>query len=257
MSDPSNRQRTALVTGAARRIGNAIARGLAADGWNVAIHHHRSENEARALAQQLQTFGVQALPVKCDLEDARAVGGLIAECTDRLGPLTCLINNASLFEHDEPAGFDPSAWERHSAINLRAPLQLVRDFAAQVPEGDTGCVVNMLDQKVFNLNPDFFSYTLTKVAMEGATRMLAMSLAPRVRVCAIAPGITLVSGQQSADGFERAHAYAPLGHSSDIDDIVQAVRYLLAAKSVTGHTMVVDGGQHLWPLKRDVQFEVS
>jgi NAD(P)-dependent dehydrogenase (short-subunit alcohol dehydrogenase family) len=195
--------------------------------------------------------------VQCDLADSAAVSGLVAECTRQLGPLSCLVNNASLFEFDDPARFDPANWDRHSAINVRAPLILAREFAAQIPSRTVGCVVNMLDQKVFNLNPDFFSYTLSKVAMEGATRMLATSLAPAVRVCAIAPGITLLSGEQTQSGFERAHAHTPLGHSSDVEDIVDAVRYVINAKSVTGHTLVVDGGQHLWPLKRDVQFEVK
>ncbi|KPK35699.1 MAG: short-chain dehydrogenase [Betaproteobacteria bacterium SG8_40] len=257
MSELNKSSRAVLVTGAARRIGKSIATALAADGWNVAIHHHRSGEEALRLADELQALGVRAAAVKCDLADAAAVSGLIGECARRVGPLSCLVNNASLFEFDDPRAFDPTTWQQHAAINLCAPLQLVRDFAAQVPPDTVGCVVNMLDQKVFNLNPDFFSYTLTKVAMEGATRMLAMALAPKVRVCGIAPGITLVSGEQTKKGFERAHAQAPLGHSSDLDDIVGAVRYLIAAKSVTGHTVLVDGGQHLWPLKRDVQFEVS
>jgi NAD(P)-dependent dehydrogenase (short-subunit alcohol dehydrogenase family) len=257
MSHSNTPDRTALVTGSARRIGRSIATALAADGWNVAIHHHRSGEEASQLADELQALGVRAAAIKCDLADAAAVSGLIGECSRRIGPLSCLVNNASLFEFDDPSAFDPATWQQHAAINLCAPLQLVRDFASQVPPDTVGCVVNMLDQKVFNLNPDFFSYTLTKVAMEGATRMLAMALAPKVRVCAVAPGITLVSGKQTAEGFERAHAQAPMGHSSDVDDIVEAVRYLIAAKSVTGHTVLVDGGQHLWPLKRDVQFEVN
>ena len=257
MNEPPAHDRTVLVTGSARRIGRAIAKGLAADGWNVAVHYNRSADEASGLVDELRSVGVRAAAFQCDLSDSEAVGGLIAACVRQLGPLSCLVNNASLFEFDDAAGFDPASWDRHAAINVRAPLLLVRDFAAQVPPGTVGCVVNMLDQKVFNLNPDFFSYTLTRVAMEGATRTLAMSLAPRVRVCGIAPGITLVSGAQTAEGFERAHAYAPLGHSSDTEDIVEAVRYLVAAKSVTGHTLVVDGGQHLWPLKRDVQFEVN
>ena len=247
--------RAVLVTGSARRIGKSIATALAADGWNVAIHHYRSTEEAARLADELQALGVRAVAIKCNLADSAAVSRLIDECSRHVGPLSCLVNNASLFEFDDPVAFNPATWQQHSAINLCAPLQLVRDFAAQVPADTVGCVVNMLDQKVFNLNPDFFSYTLTKVAMEGATRMLAMALAPKVRVCGIAPGITLVSGKQTEEGFKRAHAQAPLGHSSDMDDIVAAVRYLIAAKSVTGHTLVVDGGQHLWPLKRDVQFE--
>jgi NAD(P)-dependent dehydrogenase (short-subunit alcohol dehydrogenase family) len=257
MAESENRIRTALVTGSAKRIGEAIARGLAADGWNVAVHYNRSADSAARLVKDLRALGVRAAAVQCDLADSAAVSGLVAECTRQLGPLSCLVNNASLFEFDDPARFDPANWDRHSAINVRAPLILAREFAAQIPSRTVGCVVNMLDQKVFNLNPDFFSYTLSKVAMEGATRMLATSLAPAVRVCAIAPGITLLSGEQTQSGFERAHAHTPLGHSSDVEDIVDAVRYVINAKSVTGHTLVVDGGQHLWPLKRDVQFEVK
>lgn len=257
MGKPTIQGRTALVTGSAKRIGKAIAKGLAADGWNVAVHFNRSVDEASRLVDELQSLGVRAAAVRCNLADCTEATGLIAECRRQLGPLSCLVNNASLFEFDDPARFDPAIWDKHAAINLRAPLLLAREFAAQVPPQTVGCVVNMLDQKVFNLNPDFFSYTLTRVAMEGATRMLAMSLAPTVRVCGIAPGITLVSGAQTQDGFERAHTHAPLGHSSDVDDIVEAVRYVVRAKSVTGHTLVVDGGQHLWPLKRDVQYEVK
>ena len=257
MSAIPSQSRTVLVTGSARRIGKAIALGLAVDGWNVAIHYNRSADEASSLLNEIRSCNVRAEAFHCDLADREAVSGLIARCTRALGPLHCLINNASLFDYDDIHGYDPRAWDRHAAVNVSAPLQLVRGFAEQLPDDTVGCVVNMLDQKVFNLNPDFLSYTLTKVAMEGATRMLALTLAPRVRVCGIAPGITLVSGKQTQQGFERAHANAPLGHSSDVDDIVEAVRYIVAAKSLTGHTLVVDGGQHLWPLKRDVQFEVK
>lgn len=256
MGKSSNQNRAVMVTGAAKRIGKSIALALAGDGWDVAVHYHQSQSEAEALVEKIQSLGVRACALQCDLSDADAVVNLISRCSDDLSPLTGLINNASLFEYDDPWGFDAERWERHAAINLRAPLQLVRAFAAQLPKQSKGCVINMLDQKVFNLNPDFFSYTLTKVAMEGATRMLAMALAPQVRVCGIAPGITLVSGQQSAEGFERAHAHAPLGQSNEVQDIVEAVRYILAARSMTGDTLLVDGGQHLWPLRRDVQFEV-
>lgn len=256
MSESSNQNRTVLVTGGAKRIGRAIALALAEDGWNIAIHYHRSQSEADGLVEDILALGVRACALQCDLSNPSAAAKLISRCHDNVGSLTCLINNASLFEYDDASGFNTESWERHAAVNLRAPLQLVRAFAAQVPVQDKGCVINMLDQKVFNLNPDFFSYTLTKIAMEGATRMLAMALAPQVRVCGIAPGITLVSGQQSAEGFDRAHGHAPLGKSSDVEDIVQAVRYILAARSMTGDTLLIDGGQHLWPLRRDVQFEV-
>jgi NAD(P)-dependent dehydrogenase (short-subunit alcohol dehydrogenase family) len=257
MGESRKQNRTALVTGSAKRIGKAIATALGGDGWNVAVHYNRSAGEAEALVSDIRSLGVHAVAVQCDLSDAAAVAGLISECSGKLGPLTCLINNASLFEIDDPLSFDPDTWDQHAAVNLRAPLQLAREFAGQVPKQIDGCVINMLDQKVFNLNPDFFSYTLTKVAMEAATRMLAMALAPNVRVCGIAPGITLISGKQTQHGFERAHASAPLGHSSDVDDIVAAVRYIIDAKSMTGDTMLIDGGQHLWPLRRDVQFEVK
>lgn len=255
MGESTSQNRTALVTGSAKRIGKAIAKALGADGWDVAVHYNRSAGDAEALVGEIQSLGVRASAVQCDLSDATDVDGLISECNSRLGPLTCLINNASLFEFDDPPNFDPDTWDRHAAVNLRAPLQLAREFADQVPKQSIGCVINMLDQKVFNLNPDFFSYTLTKVAMESATRMLAMTLAPRVRVCGIAPGITLISGKQTQSGFDRAHAHAPLGHSSDSDDIAAAVRYVISAKSMTGSTLLIDGGQHLWPLQRDVQFE--
>ncbi len=257
MGESTSQNRTALVTGSAKRIGKAIAIALGADGWNVAVHYNRSASDAEALVGDIQSLGVHASAVQCDLSDAAAVNGLVSECNSRLGPLTCLINNASLFEFDDPPKFDPDTWDRHAAVNLRAPLQLAREFAGQIPKQNTGCVINMLDQKVFNLNPDFFSYTLTKVAMESATRMLAMALAPHARVCGIAPGITLISGKQTQPGFDRAHARAPLGHSSDVDDIVAAVRYVISAKSMTGSTLLIDGGQHLWPLQRDVQFEVE
>jgi NAD(P)-dependent dehydrogenase (short-subunit alcohol dehydrogenase family) len=250
-------ERTVLITGSARRIGKAIALGLAGDDWNIAVHYNRSEEDAGKLVEEIQRGGGRAVAFRCDLASREAVSGLIDRCSSEFGQLHCLINNASLFEFDAPGTFEPQQWDQHAAINLAAPLQLVRDFATQVPKNTIGCVINMLDQKVFNLNPDFFSYTLTKVAMEAATRMLATALAPQVRVCGVAPGITLISGKQTQQGFERAHAYAPLGHSCDIDDIVQAVRYIIAAKSLTGHTLVVDGGQHLWPMKHDVQFEVK
>lgn len=257
MSTSTTHSRTVLVTGAAKRIGKAIALALAGDGWNIAVHYNRSDGDANALIGKIQAHGVRAAAFQCDLEDQQQVSGLISRCTQALGAIHCLVNNASLFEFDDAKGFDSLLLQRHAAVNLSAPIQLARDFSAQLPEGTVGCVVNMLDQKIFNLNPDFLSYTLTKVAMESATRMLAMALAPTVRVCGVAPGIALVSGQQTRKGFERAHAHTPLGHSCSVDDIVAAVRYVIGARSVTGHTLVVDGGQHLWPLKRDVQFEVK
>lgn len=253
--DHGRGKKRALVTGAGRRLGRAIALGLAVDGWDIAVHYHRSRGEAEALVQEISGLGRQAVPVACDLADAAAVGRLVAQCNDRLGSLSCLVNSAALFEHDTLETLETARWESHMNVNLRAPVLLSRDFARQVPDGTTGCIVNLLDQKVFNLNPDFLSYTVAKIGLEGATRVLAMALAPRVRVCGVAPGITLISGEQSAEGFEKAHRMAPLGRSSDVEDVVGAVRYAVGARSLTGTTLVVDGGQHLWGSRRDVQFE--
>ena len=245
----------ALVTGAGKRIGRAIALGLAADGWHLALHFYRSQAETNGLVKEILPLGVQAVAIGCDLRDAEAIPGLIAESERQLGPLTCLVNNAALFEYDEASTLDVKAWQRHLDVNLLAPLLLAKIFSAQIPDGTTGCIVNMLDQKVFNLNPDFFSYTIAKVGLEGATRVLAMTLAPKVRVCGIAPGITLISGEQTAEGFARAHRQAPLGRSSTVEDIAEAVRFVVNAEALTGITITVDGGQHLWPSRRDVQFE--
>lgn len=257
MSRSHNTRRAALVTGAGKRIGRAIALRLAADGWDLALHYHRSQVETEALATQISALGVEAVAVRCDLGSADELSGLIAGCERTLGRLTCLVNNAALFEYDDLASLDAKKWQRHIDVNLRAPLLLAKAFAAQIPDGVTGCIVNLLDQKVFNLNPDFLSYTIAKIGLEGATRVLAMALAPKVRVCGVAPGITLVSGEQTADGFARAHRLAPLGRSSTVEDIADAVRFVVNAGALTGTTIVVDGGQHLWPSRRDVQFETG
>jgi NAD(P)-dependent dehydrogenase (short-subunit alcohol dehydrogenase family) len=257
MTPSGNERPVALVTGAGRRIGRAIALALAQDGWDLALHYHRSASEADTLAREVFALGRRAETVRCDLADAGQVTRLVADASTRLGTLTCLVNNASLFEYDDIATLDPARWQRHMDVNLRAPLLLAKEFAANLPADATGCIVNLLDQKVFNLNPDFLSYTIAKVALEGATRVLAQALAPKIRVCGIAPGITLISGEQSADGFARAHTMAPLGHSSSVEDIANAVCFVTRAPAMTGTTLVVDGGQHLWPTRRDVQFETG
>ena len=254
MSRTKSERRVALVTGAGKRIGRAISLGLAAEGWDLALHFHRSHAETEGLATEISALGVKAVPVRCDLGSAEQVSDLIAECQRRLGTPTCLVNNAALFEYDDLASLEPEKWQRHLNVNLLAPLLLAKAFAAQIPEGATGCIVNLLDQKVFNLNPDFFSYTIAKLGLEGATRVLAMALAPKVRVCGVAPGITLVSAEQTADGFDRAHHLAPLGRSSTVEDIADTVRFVVNARALTGTTIVVDGGQHLWSSRRDVQF---
>jgi NAD(P)-dependent dehydrogenase (short-subunit alcohol dehydrogenase family) len=257
MMRAKNQQRVALVTGAGKRIGRAIALALAADGWDLGLHFHHAQAEADVLSTEISRLGAKAVPLRCDLGDPSQLSGLIEACEGHLGTVTCLINNAAVFAYDDLASLDTGQWRRHLDVNLLAPLLLSKAFAARLPDEVTGCIINMLDQKVFNLNPDFLSYTVAKIGLEGATRILAMTLAPKVRVCGVAPGITLISGEQTAEGFARAHRMAPLGRSSTVEDIAHAVRFVVNAPALTGTTIVVDGGQHLWPSRRDVQFAVG
>ena len=245
----------AIVTGAGQRIGRGIARGLAADGWATVVHYNASRAAADMVVAEIVAAGGRAVALGADLADPDAAAGLIDAAVAAVGPLGCVVNNASLFEYDLLDTFSAASWDRHMAVNLRAPALLARRFAAVLPAGANGVVVNLLDQKVANLNPDFFSYTASKLALQGLTRLLAVACAPAVRVCAIAPGLTLPSGDQPAAQFDRVHAQTPLGRGSTIADIVTAVRYVLAAASMTGQTIMVDGGQHLQPRPRDVMFE--
>lgn len=254
MDTNSQGRGVALVTGGARRIGRSIALALAADGWDIAVHYGRSAAEAADTVRAIEALGRRAAAFDCDLADAAAVRALPARCAQALGPLMCLVNNASLFEYDTAPGFDPELLARTMAINLAAPLLLAQALAGQVPAGGQGVVVNLLDQKLFNPNPDFLSYTLSKAALLEATRLLARALAPRVRVVGVAPGITLTSGEQTDAGFAAAHAKTPLGRSSTPDDVAEAVVYAARARAVTGATLLVDGGQHLVPSDRDVMF---
>lgn len=261
---PGTSRGVALVTGGARRLGRAIALELAAQGWDVAVHCHRSVDEAQALATQIRALGRRAAVLRADLADEASTGGLIAACTAELGVPTCLVNNASLFQYDVATSFSYASLDTHMRTNVAAPLLLAREMhkalgamAPAVPEAapePRGVVINLLDQKLDNLNPDFLSYTLSKAALQTATVQLAQALAPRLRVVGVAPGITLVSGEQSDQSFRRAHRVTPLGQSSTPEDIAQAVAYLAQARAVTGTTLYVDGGQHLMPLSRDVMF---
>jgi len=246
--------RAALVTGAGHRIGANIARGLAADGWFVHVHYNSSHQPAAAVVAEITAAGGRAAAVRADLADAQAVGGLVARCRDIGPPLGCLINNASLFTRDHASDLSVELWDRHIAVNMRAPAFLARDFAAQVPADDTGCIVNILDNKVFALNPDYFSYTASKFGLRGLTVTLAMALAPQVRVCGIAPGITLISDKQTPEEFERAHRNNPLGRGCSVEEIVAAVQLILNSPAMTGRIITIDGGQSLVQAPRDVAF---
>lgn len=244
----------ALVTGGAKRIGRAIALALAGDGWDIAVQFGHSAAEAAETVQAIEALGRRAAAFGCDLADADAVRALPGRCAHALGTLTCVVNNASLFEYDSAAAFSPELLARATGINVAAPVLLARALAAQLPAGSQGVVINLLDQKLFNPNPDFLSYTLSKAALKEATTLLAQALAPRVRVVGVAPGITLTSGEQSDAGFAIAHTKTPLGRSSTPADVAQAVAYAVRARAVTGTTLLVDGGQHLVPSERDVMF---
>ena len=249
-SDP---QKVALVTGGAQRIGRVIALALARQGWDIVLHYHYSEQAAHQTVREIEALGRRALAVQGDLADLAGIPALFQRAS-ALGSITCLVNNASLFEHDSATTFSGSALDAHMHVNLSAPLLLAQALHAATSDGAQAVVVNLLDQKLFNLNPDFLSYTLSKAALHAATAMLAQALAPKLRVVGVAPGITLQSGAQSAAGFANAHCVTPLGKSSTPEDIAAAVCYVASASAVTGTTLIVDGGQHLIPLQRDVMF---
>ena len=251
---PAAAPRVALVTGAGRRLGRAIALGLGSAGWDVAVHYRHSEREAQETVEAIRAFGRRAECFGADLADEAAVRALPDRVAAALGRLTCIVNNASLFEYDSATSFSPTLLGAHMSANVVAPLLLAQALHAATPEGSQAVVINLLDQKLYNLNPDFLSYTLSKAALDTATTLLAQALAPRLRVVGVAPGITLVSGDQSEAGFEQAHTRTPLGRSSTPHDIADAVVYAASARALTGTTLVVDGGQHLVPLARDVMF---
>ncbi|HXF44670.1 MAG TPA: SDR family oxidoreductase [Burkholderiaceae bacterium] len=246
--------RVALVTGAAKRIGREIALALARDGWDVAVHYATSRAEARATAAEIEALGRRAITVNRNLAVTRGVRSVIDECTAELGPVTCLVNNASIFEYDTPQRFKPELLVKHVQVNTAAPLLLTQALAERLAPRARAVVVNLLDQKLWNPNPDFLSYTLSKCALEYATRVLAQAFAPRLRVVGVAPGVTLQSHLQTAAGFARAQTMTPLKRSSTPADVAAAVVYLANAPAVTGTTLIVDGGQHLMAAARDVMY---
>ncbi len=234
-----------MVTGGARRIGRSIVERLAGDGYAVAIHCRRSSDAAEQLAARIRQAGGRTAVVQADLADAGAVGTVLDAAGKALGPVTLLVNNASEFEPDELETLSLERWDRHFAVNLRAPLFLARDFARQLPGDREGCIVNIVDQRVWKPTPQFFSYTLTKAALFTATQTMAQALAPRIRVNAIGPGPTLSNERQGDDDFAKQSEAVLLGRGGTPDEIAEAVIFLARARSVTGQMIAVDGGQHL------------
>ncbi|HEX8380773.1 MAG TPA: SDR family NAD(P)-dependent oxidoreductase [Allosphingosinicella sp.] len=241
--------RTAIVTGGARRIGAGLCRALAQDGWHLLIHFNRSAAEAEALALELG----ESATVGADLSSPGAAGAVMA-ALEGLPPARLLVNNASRFVFDSADDFTLEGWEAHLATNLRAPAFLSQAFAARAGEGGGGgLIVNLLDAKLAQPNPDFFSYTVSKAGLAGLTELCARAWAPRgIRVCGIAPSITLVSGEQK--NFDSVHALNPLGRGVRVEDIVAALRFIVATPTLTGQTLTLDGGQRFLGLPRDVQF---
>lgn len=242
---------TVLVTGAGRRLGRAIALDFAERGWRVGIHHRASSAEALGLVAEIEAMGGSAVALAADLARLDTLAPLIEACAEQLGPPTCLINNAACFEEDTVATLDAESWQAHLDVNLRAPVFLTQAFAKTLPEHKSGNVINVIDQKVLRLDPEFFSYTIAKSALWTATRTLAQALAPRIRVNALAPGPVLPNHAQGEAAFERECRSTLLQRAVSTEEVTAAIHFLLDSPSITGQMLALDAGQHLtWRSER-------
>ncbi len=248
--------KTVLVTGAAKRLGRSIALTLAHGGWQVAVHYRSSSVEADQTVADCARLGLSSAAFQADLGDEAQARGLLPRVVEHFGGVDAVVNSASTFEQDSAASFSFAALDQHLHANTGAAILLAQALHTHLQSrGEArdaqGVVVNLLDQKLWNQNPDFFSYTLSKAALEAANTMLALALAPRVRVVGVAPGLTLTSHLLSDDKFKALHALSPLGRSSTPEDVASAVKFALDNQSITGTTLLVDGGQHLMKFERD------
>jgi NAD(P)-dependent dehydrogenase (short-subunit alcohol dehydrogenase family) len=267
-SNPQPQENKAvLVTGAAKRLGREIALEFARQGWDVAVHYGRSESEAQATVTEIQKLGRKVVAFKADLANEAEIHSLFTRVLAEFSNLQCLVNSASIFEYDRANSDSPlssKTLQEHMQVNLAAPIllsQLMFEYqksqSKKVSEGDLSIpsVIQLLDQKLINLNPDYLSYTLSKAALLTSVEVLAVDFAPHLRVIGLAPGITLTSGDQTEAGFTKAHQMTPLGKSSTPSDIAKAAVFLAGSNAITGTTLYVDGGQHLLPSSRDVMFK--
>ena len=244
-----------LVTGAARRVGREIALHLAGSGYDVAVHYRGSQADAQATVRDAQAAGAAAAAFQADLSSEAECRALVPAVAAHFKRLDAVVNNAASFEYDSPLSFSVAAMELHWRANTAPAVLLAQALHGHLSgRAAVGCVVNLLDQKLWNPNPDYFSYTLSKAALQAATVMLAQALAPQLRVCGVAPGVTMLSGKMSEPEFAQAHVLTPLNRSSTPADIARAVRFLIESPAITGTTLLVDGGQHLQAQARDVMF---
>jgi NAD(P)-dependent dehydrogenase (short-subunit alcohol dehydrogenase family) len=253
------------VTGAAKRLGREIALQFARQGWDVAVHYGRSEQEAQETIREIKMLGVKTQAFHADLANESATKDLFLAVSKEFPHLTCLVNSASIFEYDRANSSTPlsgKSLQEHMQVNLTAPIllsQLMFEYQKNKPSKSSviPAVIQLLDQKLINLNPDYLSYTLSKAALLSSVELLAMDFAPHLRVVGLAPGISLPSGDQTIDGFSKAHQMTPLGKSSTPADIAKAAVFLAESTAITGTTLYVDGGQHLLPSSRDVMFKTN
>jgi NAD(P)-dependent dehydrogenase (short-subunit alcohol dehydrogenase family) len=236
---------TILVTGAGQRIGRAIALEMGRNGWQVAIHFNSSSSDAGTVVDEITDAGGVAIAVQADLTDEVAVSSLIPNISRKLGPVSAVINNASIFEEDSVESATKLSWDNHMAVNLRAPFILIQSLVKHLPKTKKANVINILDQRVENLTPHFTTYTLSKTALWTLTKTAAAALAPLVRVNAIGPGPTLPSSRQSQEQFEKQVMLTPLQEQVSLTEICNAVQFILVSSSMTGQLLTLDSGQHL------------
>jgi NAD(P)-dependent dehydrogenase (short-subunit alcohol dehydrogenase family) len=243
--------RAAVVTGAGKRIGRAIALALAEAGYGVAVHHLQSQPEAEALVAGIKGKGGKAVALACDLADETATSALLARASTALGPIGVLVNSASVFERDEALTTTRESWDRHMDANLRAPFVLTQALARALPADAGGAVINLVDERVWNLTPHFISYTLSKAALWTLTQTLALALAPRIRVNAIGPGPVLPSPRQTTEQFTKQFGATPLKRPATPEEVAATALFLLNTQSITGQMIALDSGQHLgWTFPR-------